>query len=1177
MPVKSMLRLLAAIVALMFSLDSPSKAQSADDITALKAQVATLYRQGKYAEAIEVAKQSVALAERAFGPDHRVVAEPVNNLAVLYRSMGRNNEAEPLYLRSLAINEKALGPDHPEVGASLNNLSELYQAQGRYREAEPLIQRDITLREKALGANHPEFGRSLNNLAKLHERQGRYGEAEPHYQRALKLFETGYGADHPEVGTVLNNLAGLYVNRGRLADAEPIYNRSLAIRQKSLGPNHPDVARSLNDLALLYKQQGRYGEAEQFYRRGMALREQALGPDHTAVGASLNNLAELYRAQGRYGEVEPLLRRDLSILEKAYGPEHPDIAISLNNLAGHYESQGRHGEAEPLYLRSLTISEKVLGPNHPVVAGTHLNLAALYKSLGRFDAAEPRYLHSIGTLLNVYGEEHPAFASALNSLATLYGTQGRTREAERIYERSLTLSTKVLGPDHPDVIAVLNNWAWLALGQKDLRSAAERWRASTSAIQRRAVRGHASMRDTTARGEGQRWSWHFTGLVKANFRLAAGGSTAPGASELGNSGREMLEVAQWALASEAAQSLAQMAVRGAAGSPVLGDLIRERQDLAAEWQTKDKLLIAAKSQPPARRSAAGEKDLSDGLSRIDSRLAQIDARLGKDFPAYSSLASFKAASIADLQADLRADEVLVLMLDTVEMKPMPEETFIWVVTKTDARWLRLDLGTTSLAREVAALRCGLDLTAWVSDSGPRCADVLQVAANAAPTQASALPFDADRAHRLYKALFGEVEDLIKGKHLLLVPSGPLTQLPFQVLVTKPPMSGDHRAIGWLARDHALTVLPAATSLKALRGLARPSAARRPMIGFGNPLLDGDQSHTEFGTYYKQRAALARANQNCGGAVPGARTTRVVHRRSVGPIGSTRGIADLAHIRAQTPLPETTQELCEVADALKVDKRDILLGSRATEREIKRASLSGELAKYRIIHFATHGTLAGQLAGTSDSGLILTPPEVAGEEDDGFLSASEIAALKLDADWVILSACNTAGGRDDTTEIQALSGLARAFFYANARALLVSHWEVDSEATVKLITSAVGAMAKDTAVGRAEALRRAMLDMVSTGQQHEAHPAYWAPFVVVGEGGVGTLAAAAPAIPATVSPAFNGARVPGAAEGPGAPAAATAPPAAAAPAPSAKARGHAKPIPGKPAAPTDDWTTRVFRN
>ncbi len=198
-----------------------------------------------------------------------------------------------------------------------------------------------------------------------------------------------------------------------------------------------------------------------------------------------------------------------------------------------------------------------------------------------------------------------------------------------------------------------------------------------------------------------------------------------------------------------------------------------------------------------------------------------------------------------------------------------------------------------------------------------------------------------------------------------------------------------------------------------------------------------------------------------------------------------------------PLPETADELCTVARHLNVDSKAINLGARASEGAIKRMSGEGRLAEYRVVHFATHGALAGELKGSSEPGLILTPPRSASELDDGYLSASEVAGLKLDADWVILSACNTAAG--DAEGAEALSGLAKAFFYAGARALLVSHWAVYSEATVKLITKALSTIAENPQIGRAEGLRRAMLALIEHGDPHEAHPSYWAPFVVVGEG------------------------------------------------------------------------------
>jgi CHAT domain-containing protein len=422
------------------------------------------------------------------------------------------------------------------------------------------------------------------------------------------------------------------------------------------------------------------------------------------------------------------------------------------------------------------------------------------------------------------------------------------------------------------------------------------------------------------------------------------------------------------------------------------------------------------------------------------------------------------------------------------------------VTKTQARWVRSDLGTAALAREVQALRCGLDYTNWTDAVLSReCIGLIGPKYSTEDFNAEKpLLFDHARAHKLYQELLGQVADLIEGKNLLLVPSGPLAQLPFQVLVAAAPKSKDHKAAAWLIRDHALTVLPAVSSLKALRSVG-PSAATKPMIGFGNPLLDGhllrDGRQDEV---IARLAAGAEQNRRCGDR-PGTllqRFAALVGWRGVAPVATRGKLANVEALRGQRPLPETADELCKVASDIGGDPSAIRLGKEATEAKVKRLSESGELVQYRIVHFATHGALAGQIDQDAEPGLILTPPTEATAEDDGYLSASEVAQLKLDADWVILSACNTAGG--SSHKEPPLSGLARAFIYAQARALLVSHWEVDSKATVKLVTDAVRQLAADKTLGRAEAMQKSMLALIASDGM-EAHPSYWAPFVVVGEG------------------------------------------------------------------------------
>jgi CHAT domain-containing protein len=607
----------------------------------------------------------------------------------------------------------------------------------------------------------------------------------------------------------------------------------------------------------------------------------------------------------------------------------------------------------------------------------------------------------------------------------------------------------------------------------------------------------------------RKW-WYFSGLVKMTGRLVPQEH-----ADRAKQGHEMFEKAQWAQASEAANSLAQMAARSAKGNAALAGLVRERQDLVSEWQVKDKQLVAAKSELPAKRNTDAEKSLSDRLMAIDARLAAIDLEFAKDFPDYGSLMRPKPASVAEVQTQLHEREALVLFLDTPGITQIPEETFIWVITKGDMRWVKSELGTKALAEDVTALRCGLDATQWDDvESANRCMDALgaeprteAVMLNGMEGNIQVLPFDLARAHQLYKALLGPVEDLIKGKRLLIVPSGPLTSLPFNVLVTEPPKVGipkplaQYRNVAWLGARTAITVLPSVSSLKALRQFAKASHASKPYLGIGNPLLDGALDDPVWGADNKKRAELARTKR-----CTQVRQVALARRpRSVRSFASLfRGIqADIEQIRYQAPLPESADELCEVARRLGVPDSDILLGADATETRLKDLSDKGRLADYQILHFATHGALAGQVEGLAEPGLILTPPArgtsdpKALERDDGFLTASEIATLKIDADWVILSACNTAGAQGEGAE--ALSGMARAFFYAGARTLLVSHWEVGSDAAVKLTTRAFAELKAHPEIGRAEAMRISMRELIEKGSLAEAHPSQWAPFVVVGEG------------------------------------------------------------------------------
>jgi CHAT domain-containing protein len=509
---------------------------------------------------------------------------------------------------------------------------------------------------------------------------------------------------------------------------------------------------------------------------------------------------------------------------------------------------------------------------------------------------------------------------------------------------------------------------------------------------------------------------------------------------------EAFEVGQLAQATSAAAAVSRMAARFAAGDDDLARLVRARQDAIDGWRRLDQALIKAVSQPPDRRDAQAEARLRTDLAALDRRLTGLDAELAQAFPDYAELATPQPVALADIQKLLGPDEALMVYL------VWDESTFLWVVRPDRAELHRIAVGADDLADAVAGLRAGLDPTA-ISRLG------------------EIPPFDTTKAYELYSRIFAPAEALLEGvRHLMVVPDGALQSLPVGVLVTEAPQEpvtdiAGYRRVAWLARRYAVTVLPSVGSLRALRQFAGAARAKYPFVGFGDPLV--------------------------GEGPAGGRGV------DVADVFSRGAVADVDLLRQLARLEETADELYAIADTLGADTTSVILQEHATEARVR----SMDLSDFRILAFATHGLVAGSLKGVAEPGLVLTPPERGTEADDGLLTASEIATLKLNADWVILSACNTAAA-DGTPGAEGLSGLAKAFFYAGSRALLVSHWPVDSDAAVALTTGMFAAAADDPAIGRAEALRRSMVALMEDPENpHYAHPMFWAPFIVVGEGGV----------------------------------------------------------------------------
>jgi CHAT domain-containing protein/tetratricopeptide (TPR) repeat protein len=866
---------------------------------------------------------------------------------------------------------------------------ERYRA-GNFRQAGDLAEQALTLREKILGNDHPDVGLNLAGLATLRMFEGRLADAESHLSRAVGIMEKNFGNDGPAFGAMLNKLGELYIREGRYSDAEATLKRALAILQ-----NAPDaenfIAATLNNLAALYEKQERVAEALPLMEQATILRERLLGPEDPEVATSSDNLGVLYLERGDYERAEALLKRALAIREKALGPEHPDVARSLNNLATLYSRLRRLEEGEAVTKHALSILEKNLPPGHP------------------------------------------DFATVLNNLAGLYEAESRFREADAIYGEVLAMREKALPAGHPEIAQSVGILSTLAFERQDWRRALEYVRRASHMW----IALSAKSRTIENRGI-ERDSNLFQFHVLVAYRVGANDASLLD---------ETFEMAQWAEQTAAGRSLAAMSARQARGNGPLAQLVRVIQDFEKWRDGTESAVIAAQGRGDKDQAIERQAAIADMESRARSLYLELDEK----FPEYGRLIGAEPVSVAETQKLLHDDEVLLQFLSastSLRHGGVVAESFAWLVSKRDARWVRLTLALREISDAVAALRCGLDATLWDDvESAKKCKDLVGTAPRSETVTISGkdestkvLPFDLTRAHELYNALLTPFADMIKRKHLIVVPSGPLTSLPFNVLVAEPPTTSaipetlaQYRDVPWLGTRTAITVLPSVASLKALRQFAKASHASKPYLGIGNPLLDGAQDDPVWGADNKKRAELARAkrcSQMSSMQATAARGPWVVRSFASMFRGNQ---ADIEDVRSWAPLPETADELCEVARRLGVSDSEILLGADAIERRLKDLSEQDRLADYAIVHFATRGALSGQVEGSAEPGLILTPPPKGTSDpqalwrDDGFLTASEIATLKLDADWVILSACNTAAAQGVGAE--ALSGIARAFFYA----------------------------------------------------------------------------------------------------------------------------------------------------
>ena len=1039
----------------------------------------------------------VALAPWPALAQPREMADAAAQAARRLAEQGRTREALQRlerWLRTAPPEWRAQDPNVPvlllEAGRYAAELEERQKAGAHLAQAVELTRRHF--------AQTPAIrGQILREVARTYDRIGDYARSVPQYQAAVAALERVsklaaaeaanalgiaelellrpadaagsfrraqtllHAAGEPEPATevaILVNLSNAELSAGRL---------DLAAEAAAEATRAAGDTTALARAAWLAEARVRLRAADMAGAEALLRRVIANTPaqEDEAHAHARFQLAIALFGRGLFVEAEQEALGAEAAYIARFGPNHPIRGRVLHTLATIYHEIGDRGAAEALYTQAIAIQRAAFGAQAPQVLVTEIELAALELQTGRLEAGERRAAAALAALraARLPDRRLEGLATVLTGLAAEQRGDARAaveryRTAQQLIEQARGRYAQELGFSLVRVGRLLTRQRRFGEAEAVLTRAVglyEHLEATGALRLADALNALAELRHAAGNRRGAlQDSRRAFALLRDRHTLTMGGSGA-GAFEVRSahdllgahaalvltlapeSVAEAFEASELALGSVTGFTVQQVAARFSVRDDALGRLIRDQQDAYERVAYLEQVRRDRLARAGARRDPALDAELRDRREAFAIATAELDQR----FPDYRRLVQPGAAGLAAVQAILDADEALLFPM------VLESETIVWFVTREAARMHRAPaLGRAQVQELVARLRRSVDLSRIMNfDHLP--------------------PFDMAASEVLHRELieaFGASGDGIT--HLIVVPDGPLQSIPFNLLGRRregfdPSLFDSYTNADWLGLTRAITVAPSIAGFVALRNAAQPSAASRTFVGFGDPKFAGAR---RVPTLLNPRWAQVRAGS--------------VSR------------SDIAKLQA---LPHTRAELEAIRRLVGEDTSLLFLGEDASERWL--ASIP--LKDYRIVAFATHGLMAGEIPGLREPAIVLTPDADDASVFDGLLTPTEIAQLELDADLVVLSACNTAAS-DGTGLGEGLSGLARAFAFAGARRLLVSHWAVESSTTAALVADTVGRFSGSPSVRAADVLRDAMRGAFER-PAWARHPALWGAFIVVG--------------------------------------------------------------------------------
>ncbi|MCP4344235.1 MAG: tetratricopeptide repeat protein [Desulfobacterales bacterium] len=1028
---------------------------------------------GQYEKALSYFESALTI-KRETG-DNRGEDSYLINIGVVLGKMGQYEKALLYFKQALDIQRKT--DNHIEEGKNLANIGIVYGHLSQYEKALSYHKQALAIERK--NDNRRGEGANLTNIGVVYNNLGQYEKALLHFKPALKI-KREIGDRQGEAGD-LSNIGLVYTYMGQYEKGLSHYKQALAIA-RAIG-NRQGESEYLSNIGGIYSNMRYYEKALSYFERTLAIKREIRdrrgeGRDLTGIGMLYSNFAQYEKALSYYEQALVIFREigvqqgeegvlinigalysNLGQYEKALFYYEQALVIArkigdrrgegadLSNIGVLYSNQNQYEKSLFYLKRALAIKREIgdrwgEGVDLSNIGAVYWNLCQYEKNLSYCEQALA-YCERAFTIMLEIGDRL-GMGNNLTNIGILHSDMGRYEKAMESFNESLKICMEVDAPE----------WLWKTLlglasveaKLENVDNAASHYEQALDAIE--TMREGITEKETKTSFM-QDKLYVYDELIELLQNIHK--------KQLDREyDRKSLDIFERKQGRIFLEEMGKAGARNFAGIP---DVVLEKENsLVGKLTALQSNRIKEGSKPEKDRDMKRIRELERQIEEVKAEQQKLQKTIKTKYPDYYALKYPKPIALKDIQKHvLKSGEVMMVY------GVMEKVTCLWVISKNDFSIVKLEISESDLHEEIENFRATPNDIVTAVDKKQEI-KAIQITIDTLDNM-------AQNGFSLYNLLFPKsVRHLISGtKNLYIIPTGPLYGLPFESLVTKAPKQNE--SIHYLLQDYTVNYLSSASLLKILQDAKkqRKKTTRHPLLAFAHPEYP----------------------ETC----KGPRETKSI--KKIRTKGYLRLMGKKNCFSKQDELPETEDEAISVAEILNLKNIGDALQTRrnASRSNVLRFNEQNRLDDYSYIVFSAHAILPGEISQINQPAIVLSYPEA-----EGYLTMADVFGLRLNADLVVLSACNT--GRGEHIRGEGIMGLTRAFMYAGTPAVTVTLWSVDATASYEINTRMFRHIKSGKSI--ADALRQAKLDLIVEAEEdedmeHMKHPFFWAPFVVFGDG------------------------------------------------------------------------------